>query len=768
MSFDPIKCAERVLSSNKVAQCCDAQGTNEIIQRDILELLLNSTLTLAHARYRWLSNGVQRGNHLCVMGYSVVVKPYTLSYRVINDALKANTANLKDAVDGLKDSVGLFDGIQKQMDAFVNQFQLHFQKQSLLWNYSQQVNCWNMELARHIRNIREQGACLLAPLRREIGTILLGRMPIQMSLLELYAKSRNWADGNHLQRLKEVFDVSDDPFAPPPIDGRSGLKPVYAPFFDPTPRAVFRTLEGQEIGSILFDYSPDMSCVRLLPMTWWSRFGGEQPKAFRIPFAKPYPIYNAGLLPGNRDAKIMLTPHLELACTNQLTIQQTQPLQAQESILCSWFGEERTANEVLWRQLEGREVCYLLNAQYGYTIQKIYQIAFTAYMAFKDKVGGVRFIDTTSDPHTILTPAEFLAKANALGATRECAMLANIKKEGNDTMAINDTKDLENIQETAWVVKPVVPENSITMLYAPTGVGKTWLSMSMAYAVTIGADPFQMEGSPLAAAWKTARARKVLYIDSEMGENAFKRRLKKIRKIYNPDGKIDDSRFKFKSVNGLLFNLAEYGGKGQLYIDRALAQITGNRASDLRGVLLVLDNYSTLSSFLDSGKAWLNFFRWLKELRDRGCSIIVVHHAGKDGDQRGSSTKTATCDNVIKLEVPEKDYSGIPMLIEIEKGRDLTEFEKAPLLVSLNPNRGWEALNLEERIDDYIENHYRKTDLKSLALDLEMSETTLKRRMRKLGLRKNDKSKGNTPEDVNDDDDTSDDASANLEDGKER
>jgi hypothetical protein len=74
--------------------------------------------------------------------------------------------------------------------------------------------------------------------------------------------------------------------------------------------------------------------------------------------------------------------------------------------------------------------------------------------------------------------------------------------------------------------------------------------------------------------------------------------------------------------------------------------------------LIVLDNLSTLvrSGRENESESWLPVQEWALQLRKRGKSILFVHHAGKTGQQRGTSKKEDVLDTVISLKRP-KDYS---------------------------------------------------------------------------------------------------------------
>ena len=70
--------------------------------------------------------------------------------------------------------------------------------------------------------------------------------------------------------------------------------------------------------------------------------------------------------------------------------------------------------------------------------------------------------------------------------------------------------------------------------------------------------------------------------------------------------------------------------------------------------LLVLDNLSTLcrSGKENEAQSWQPIQSWLLDLRRRGISVLLVHHAGKSGDQRGTSAREDIMDTVISLRRP--------------------------------------------------------------------------------------------------------------------
>jgi putative DNA primase/helicase len=93
--------------------------------------------------------------------------------------------------------------------------------------------------------------------------------------------------------------------------------------------------------------------------------------------------------------------------------------------------------------------------------------------------------------------------------------------------------------------------------------------------------------------------------------------------------------------------------------------------------LLILDNLSTLctTGSESASDAWIPMQNWLLKLRRKGVAVLLVHHAGVNGRQRGTSRREDSLDTVIALKRPE-DYSpdqGARFEIHFEKLRSRVE-----------------------------------------------------------------------------------------------
>jgi putative DNA primase/helicase len=194
-----------------------------------------------------------------------------------------------------------------------------------------------------------------------------------------------------------------------------------------------------------------------------------------------------------------------------------------------------------------------------------------------------------------------------------------------------------NMPPREMLLDPIVPERSLAMLYAPRGIGKTLLSLSIVLAVA--------SGSPLLR-WHAPRQRRVLYVDGEMRLVSLQERLRSISAGLG--GVIPNDGFRILAADNRENGLSIGSEMGQRALNPVLSDVD----------LVIFDNLSTLctNGSESASDAWVPIQNWLPKLRRQGVAVLLVHHAGTNGRQRGTSRRENALDTVVALRRPE-DYS---------------------------------------------------------------------------------------------------------------
>jgi len=195
-----------------------------------------------------------------------------------------------------------------------------------------------------------------------------------------------------------------------------------------------------------------------------------------------------------------------------------------------------------------------------------------------------------------------------------------------------------DLPELEYIVFPFISVQSLIMVYAKRGIGKTWFSLQLAISVALGKPFF---------AWDVPKPRSVLFIDGEMPLSSLQYRLKylcvdKFPELLN----ILPSEILWR--NGQSLNLNDEADL--IAIDRFLDKL---KSTGQAPELIVIDNLSSMTAGTDeNGNSEMDaVLRWQLKLRSQGYSVLIVHHAGKNGDQRGGSRREDFLDTSIKLTV---------------------------------------------------------------------------------------------------------------------
>ena len=236
-----------------------------------------------------------------------------------------------------------------------------------------------------------------------------------------------------------------------------------------------------------------------------------------------------------------------------------------------------------------------------------------------------------------------------------------------------------NLQGRELILDPVLATDSLALLYGPRGLGKTFVALGIAWAVAGG-------GSFLG--WTADRPRRVLYIDGEMAAIDLQARLRMLGSA--------PPTLKFLIAdlgNGTMPDLGYM--EGQIRLMKSWGEPE----------LVVLDNLSSLAGFKTGGAdCWTELQRFLLMQRRLGRAVLIVHHANKQGLQRGTNRREDVLDLVMALRRPA-DYQpkdGARFELHFEKARGLYGEAAQPIEAKLETdNHGvarwdWRPLQLGE------------------------------------------------------------------------
>jgi len=205
-------------------------------------------------------------------------------------------------------------------------------------------------------------------------------------------------------------------------------------------------------------------------------------------------------------------------------------------------------------------------------------------------------------------------------------------KECNETTGFDITKALKIGAElqtldipVKWAVKGLIPKEAITLLSARGGMGKTILSISVADAVTKGIPFLGLETTKMP----------VVYVDFE---NSLPTLIERIRRIdasnvlfWHPTNEIKPPRLDSKE-----YELYKKLPEGSLLVFDTLRASQSRDENDSQHMAMIMQR--------------------LKELRDSGYTILILHHTSKSSDRvyKGSTAIFDLCDHNLSLHKVKK------------------------------------------------------------------------------------------------------------------
>lgn len=190
-----------------------------------------------------------------------------------------------------------------------------------------------------------------------------------------------------------------------------------------------------------------------------------------------------------------------------------------------------------------------------------------------------------------------------------------------------------------FVLTGFLGQGELCMLFAPTGLGKSYAAIIMGICIANGIKWLDFE---------CPSSKKVLYVDGEMGEDDTWDRFYHIAQ--GSDYNIDPNSFMvinpsdFKEENYRVPNIST--AVGQKYYED-LIRLYGFQ-------VIFFDNFDTVCRAKDGHDTefgrWERTEGWLIKLRSQGITIVIIHHTNKGGEQaRGSQKKDDLMSSIVSL-----------------------------------------------------------------------------------------------------------------------
>lgn len=232
---------------------------------------------------------------------------------------------------------------------------------------------------------------------------------------------------------------------------------------------------------------------------------------------------------------------------------------------------------------------------------------------------------------------------------------------------------------------PWLPERSIIMVHGPRGDGKTWYALSLTTALVTGSSFLK---------WSVTAPVGVLYVDGEMALDELRQRATSLMTT-TPQAPL------WFLTGEVVFNKLEC----DLVLSSESMRDATMRILDAHPEIrvVILDNVSCLFAGIDEDKKrdWEQINAWLIRLRHRGLAVVLIHHSGKGGQQRGTSGREDSLDTVVRLDRPaDHDASdGCHFELRFTKCRSVKGEDVTPLDVQLGDKGGilqWTFKTLEE------------------------------------------------------------------------
>ncbi len=224
-----------------------------------------------------------------------------------------------------------------------------------------------------------------------------------------------------------------------------------------------------------------------------------------------------------------------------------------------------------------------------------------------------------------------------------------------------------------WVADRLIPKKSITVIFGKGGIGKTWFTLDMARSI----------GSGIPFLGLTTIKIPVIFVDFE-----------------NPLAVLNTRTQKLGDAEGVFFWRANNEKLKPPKLDSKDWELYKNLPKES---VIIFDTLRAAHSKDENASDGMALIMGrLKELRDMGFTVILLHHTAKNFDKmaKGSTAIVDLADHILGMTLVRKKQDGQEIVIDDEDNeedtiyrvgvREKTRFEPYHVYLTLNPDRGLE------------------------------------------------------------------------------
>ncbi len=214
--------------------------------------------------------------------------------------------------------------------------------------------------------------------------------------------------------------------------------------------------------------------------------------------------------------------------------------------------------------------------------------------------------------------------------------------------------DIMNLPDPTYIVEDAIPEQGLVMIYGPYGAHKTFVAIDLLMAVAAGKPWMGLE---------VTEPGEVVYATPE-GVSGFKWRVMAWAKQHGEN-------------TGLLVRNVNFLPRMPMFGDLEQVQGLHDLLRGIRPKILVLDTMAHAMAGMDENTqkdAGLFISRVMMLKRELDCTVVIIHHTGKDESRgaRGASGIPAACDTVFEITNPAANV----VQVEMKKQKDGERWQK--------------------------------------------------------------------------------------------